>query len=104
MHRQYLTLVKAPCSFIPLGRLHALLATETKHFHCKIASALSMQLYDHLIPCSTKYGMQDGDYADDPLLETYLQLLAVERSKVIFYGLLPLLRTLKKYSSNTAWL
>ena len=26
--------------------------------------------------------MQDGDYADDSLLETYLQLLAVDRSKV----------------------
>lgn len=99
-YRQYFTLVNAPCSFISLGRLNALLATQTKHCYCKITSALSMCLSDHLIPCSTNLCMQDGDYADDPLLETYLQLLAVDRSKVIFYGLLRLLCRLEKYTSD----
>ena len=30
--------------------------------------------------------MQDNDYADDPVLEAYLQLLAVDKSKVILHG------------------
>ena len=53
-------------------------------------------LSDHLIPNSIKLCMQAHDYADDPLLETYLQLLAVDRSKVILYGLFPLLCRLKE--------
>ena len=57
---------------------------------------------DRLIPYCTKLCMQDGDYVDDPLLETYLQLLAADRSKVILYGFCPLCRL--KETKTTAWL
>lgn len=32
--------------------------------------------------------MQDEDFADDPILEAYLQLLAVDKSKVSVHSLL----------------
>lgn len=38
------------------------------------------------MPYSIMLCMQDGDYAEDTVLETFLQLLAADRSKVIRYG------------------
>lgn len=44
--------------------------------------------------------MQEGDYADDPVLEKFLQLLAIDRSKVICCGSLALLVGLQMYRHN----
>lgn len=45
--------------------------------------------------------MQDGDYAEDTVLETFLQLLAADRSKVIRrYGSLAFVVRLTGYRHN----
>lgn len=45
----------------------------------------------HRMPYSQMLCLQNGDHADDTVLETFLQTLAVDRSKVIRYAALALL-------------